>query len=58
MQFTALEDFWSDEVKSQYCVGLSYDATDNEKLLKLVERWLKEKKVELGGPAAQIAGRG
>ncbi len=59
MQFTALKDFWSDETKSQYCKGLSYDATDNPDLLKLVKQWLKARKVRQGGPAVpRIKGKG
>jgi hypothetical protein len=57
MRFTALQDFHSDETRSDYVIGLSY-TVDNEKLAALVERWLKEGKVELGGPAARLTGIG
>jgi hypothetical protein len=57
MQFTVLEDFWSDETKSQYCAGLSYTAAD-ERLRKLAEQWIAEGKAEPGGPAAELTGRG
>lgn len=59
MQFTALEDFWSDEMQSQYCAGLSYTVDkDNQKLAGLVKRWIRARKVALGGPVAQISGKG
>jgi len=56
-RFTAMQDFWSDETKSQYMKGLSYTVHDgNDKLAALVQRWTKEGKVELGGPAATVKG--
>lgn len=51
MQFTPLEDFFSEELKSQYCVGLSYTVRPgNAKLAALVPKWISEGKVRQGGP--------
>jgi hypothetical protein len=66
MQFTPLEDFFSDELQSQYCVGLSYTVKDDAahaKLAALVPKWLAEGKVRQGGAddkaiAAHFAGSG
>ena len=51
MQFTPLKDFYSEETRSSYCVGLSYfvkDDADHAKLAGLVPTWIKEGKVRLG----------
>ncbi len=58
MEFTALEDFWSEETKSQYCAGLVYSYGAGEALRPLVERWVQEGKAEHGGPSAELIGRG
>ena len=56
-RFTAKQDFFSPETKSQYVKGLGYTVDDgNDKLAGLVKQWLKEGKVELGGPAAKVKG--
>jgi hypothetical protein len=57
MPFTALKDFFSEETRSQYCAGLSYTAR-TDKLLALVEKWVAEGKVKIGGPAAEVTGEG
>lgn len=56
-RFTALEDFYAEETASHYVTGLGY-TVQNEKLGKLVERWISEGKVELGGGAAIMTGKG
>lgn len=57
MQFTPLHDFFSKELRSQYCVGLSYKARpEDELLLALLPDWIKEGKVKLGAPSAATAG--
>lgn len=63
MQFTPLKDFFSDELRSQYCVGLSYTARNQDsKLKELLPSWIDEGKVRLGAPdsinKAKIAGIG
>lgn len=57
MRFTALEDFFSPETKSQYVKGLSYTAR-TPALAALVEKWLAEGKVAVGGaPAGKLSGK-
>jgi hypothetical protein len=57
MRFTAKEDFFSDEMQSQYVKGMTYNAEpDNEKLLEMVEHWIEDDLVEEGGPEAQVTG--
>lgn len=46
IQFTPVEDFFSDETKSQYCAGMSYKAS-NEAMLDLVLGWSSQGKVEI-----------
>lgn len=57
-RFTAIENFSSPETKSEYVKDMSYTVRDgNDKLAKLVETWVAEKKVVLGGPAAKVSGQ-
>lgn len=59
MRFTALQDFFSEETKSQYVKGLSYTARpQDEVLLSLVPKWVTEGRVQLGGPSAEVSGKG
>ena len=65
MQFTPLVDFYSEEMRSQYCVGLSYFASGSAahaKLAALLPKWIKEGKVRAGLPDAKteahVAGSG
>lgn len=62
MRFTALIDFFSEETRSQYTAGLSYTVRPghpgHDKLAALVEIWLAEGKVRLGGPEAEVTGNG
>lgn len=58
MQFTPIEDFFSDEMRSQYCVGLSYNVTpENKRLSEMVTRWVAEGKVRYGVPDVPSSGR-
>jgi hypothetical protein len=53
MQFTPLKNFFSEELKSQYCVGLSYTVKpdkDHAKLAALVPKWIKQGLVRPGAP--------
>jgi len=48
IQFTPLKDFRSEELSSDYCVGLSYTARDQDKtLLALLPTWIDEGNVRL-----------
>lgn len=66
MQFTPVKDFFSPELQSQYCVGLSYTVKDDAahaKLAKLIPKWIAEGKVRAGAPddkavAAHFSGAG
>lgn len=60
MQFTPLKDFFSEELKSAYCVGLSYQIRpDDKKLAALVPQWIEEGKVRMWGPViAKVSGNG
>jgi hypothetical protein len=64
MNFLALKDFWSEELKSQYVKGLSYSCPDDRvhaKLKALLPQWIKEGKIASGAPlgtGGSIAGRG
>ena len=56
-RFTVIDSFKSEELKSEYVAGLSYEARDeDEKLLGLLDQWIKEGKVREGGPEAQMSG--
>lgn len=58
-QFTAIEDFYSKDLNSQYCAGLSYTVRDGDtNLSALITGWVKENKVMLGGISSKVEGRG
>lgn len=58
MRFTALQDFYSAETQSQYVSGLSYTVTAaDERLHKLIARWIAEGKIVEGGPEASVSGK-
>jgi hypothetical protein len=58
MRFTVVDDFYSEELGSQYVAGLSYEARDaDDKLKKLIPKWIKEGKVREGGPEATVSGK-
>ena len=56
IDFTALDDFWSDETKSQYCADMSYRVTSD--MAKLVAGWVKEGLARYGRVEAQVMGTG
>lgn len=68
MEFTALQDFDSEELGSRYLAGMSYTArpvTDAEpprvqdlraKLLELLPQWIEEGKVAPGRSGAVVKG--
>jgi hypothetical protein len=59
MRFVIVEDFWSDELQSQYCAGLSYEAKEgDDKLLALVPQWIAAGKAREGGPVTEVKGEG
>ena len=56
-RFTVIDSFTSDEFNCEYVAGMSYEARDeDEKLLGLLDGWIKEGKVREGGPAAIVSG--
>jgi len=59
MRFTALQDFFSEETRSQYTKGLSYTVRPADKTLaELVPLWIEQGKVAPGGPGAEVSGEG
>lgn len=65
IKFTPQEDFFSEEFRSAYLKGLSYQARPGDlKLRALLPGWIAEGKVRLGSPndaaqgKAQVAGEG
>jgi len=56
MRFTVVDGFFSEEFKSEYVAGLSYDTGDNKELEAAVTKWIKEGKVREGGPVATMTG--
>ena len=57
MRFMANEDFWCEELKSQYVKGLTYTVHyPTSRLAGYAKRWLEEGKIDEGfGPAATIS---
>jgi hypothetical protein len=53
--FTPLEDFESDETQSHYVKGMTYTAA-TEELNDLVDEWIEEGKVKLGGAGSEVKG--
>jgi hypothetical protein len=58
MRFRALDDFWCEELKSQYAKGLTYTVHyPTSRLARYANRWLEEGKIEeVIGSAATISG--
>jgi hypothetical protein len=59
MRFTAIENFYSEETRSQYVAGLSYiitTAAHDDKLAELVPKWIAQGLVREGGPEAKMSG--
>ena len=58
MRFTALQDFYSAETQSQYVAGLSYTVgPTDERLHRLIARWIADGKIVEGGPEASVSGK-
>lgn len=55
-RFTVIDGFFSDEMKSEYVAGMSYEAEDGSGLSELVDEWIEQGKVREGGPEATITG--
>jgi hypothetical protein len=59
MHFTAVQDFYSEETRSQYLSGLGYTARDEDHILfELIPRWLEEGKIVKAGGESVLAGIG
>ena len=59
MRFTAQQDFFSEELGTQYVAGLSYSVgPTDDRLRDLVAQWVEEGRVVLGGVNASVIGRG
>jgi hypothetical protein len=57
MEFTALKNFSSPELHSDYVAGLSYSArAGDRKLRELLPQWVKDGKVQLGRNGATVKG--
>jgi hypothetical protein len=58
-RFTVTQDFFSDEMQTQYLRGFGYEVDDgNDKLHELVDQWIAEGRAREGGPASTISGIG
>jgi len=58
MRFTALRDFYSDETRSHYVAGLSYETRPGDhKLIEMVPQWIVDGLVKMGGPQAKVSGK-
>lgn len=58
LRFEALQDFFAEELQSQYCAGLQYTVRPGDTVLaSLVDSWQSEGKVRvLKDEGAQISG--
>jgi hypothetical protein len=58
-RFTVLDDFFCDELQTQYLAKYGYEAGDDDELLQsFIDDWIREGKVREGGPAAEVSGTG
>jgi hypothetical protein len=58
-RFTVIDGFVSEELRSEYVAGLSYEARDEDTvLLGLIDQWIDEGKVREGGPSSTVTGEG
>jgi hypothetical protein len=59
IRFQVLVDFHSPYLESDYVKGLFYTARPSDlKLRALLPTWERDGKIALGGPAAQLQGKG
>lgn len=57
-QFTPTEDFYSEQFKSQYLVGLNYTVRDQDSPLHTaVQEWLEQGSVVLGVAESVVDGK-
>ena len=58
MRFTPIEDFWCEELKSQYVSGLTYTVHyPTSRLAGYAKQWLEEGKIkEVIGSAVVVSG--
>lgn len=57
--FIALEDFKDDELRSEYCRGLSYSVRDgNEVLAKKAEAWAQRGLIRWAAGGSSVQGKG
>ena len=57
-RFTVIDGFFSEEMRSEYVAGMSYEAEDGSGLSELVDEWIAQGKVREGGPASEVSGGG
>ena len=56
-RFTVLDDFFDEELQTQYLAGFSYEAREEDELLnRMLPRWIEDGKVREGGPEAVVTG--
>jgi|KBSSwiStaDraftv2_1062776.scaffolds.fasta_scaffold8437497_1 hypothetical protein len=59
MRFTVIDNFFCEELGSEYVAGLSYEAREEDVALRaLIPRWIEEGKVREGGPRSEVMGSG
>jgi len=58
-KFTALENFTSDETRSEYVEGMTYEAQESDEvLMAIIDEWITEGRVREGGPESEVSGEG
>ena len=59
IKFRALEDFFSTEMKSQYCAGMLYTIRPQDVVLgNESAKWLSEGKIEIVNAESKVTGTG
>jgi hypothetical protein len=59
IRFRALEEFFSPEMRSQYCAGMIYSIRPQDALLmNEASNWLNEGKIEIIEAESKISGTG
>lgn len=58
-RFTVIDNFFCNELQTQYVAGMAYEAGDQDtQLQELIPLWIDEGKVREGGPASEVSGAG
>jgi hypothetical protein len=58
-RFTAIDTFWSDELRMQFVAGMSYQPREGDDLLRsLIPGWIEQGKIREGGPQTILSGTG